>query len=190
MYFLSLGLSGVWKRERGKESKQITVLPSLRLFVSLSDSHTHVHTQWLLVWFLRKQQAHLAPILTGWKRWMEFNTTRTDKRLPASWLMNLRRAGSISTNTVEKAVTWNVGPHRYPKGKKEINQIFEQGPPHYLPAGCTDPQKTEKCDQKRTPTGVPPLLDLHHHGPEYQERLQRLTICIFGLDSSPLGFFP
>ena len=79
--------------------------------------------------YARTQQARLAPILTGWKRWMEFNTTSTDQRLPASWLMNLRRAGSISTNTVEKAVTWNVGLHGYQKGKKEIHQIFEQGPP-------------------------------------------------------------
>ena len=55
--------------------------------------------------YARKQQARLAPILTGWKRWMEFNTTSTDQRLPASWLVNLSRAGSISTNTVEKAVT-------------------------------------------------------------------------------------
>ena len=28
-----------------------------------------------------------------------------------------------------KAVSWNVGPHGYQKGKKEIHQIFEQGPP-------------------------------------------------------------
>ena len=78
--------------------------------------------------YARKQQDRLAPILTGWKRWMEFNTTSTDQRLPASWLMNLRRAGSISTNTVEKGVTWNVGPHGYQKGKEEIHP-FEQGPP-------------------------------------------------------------
>jgi len=60
---------------------------------------------------------------------MEFNTTNTDKRLQDGWLMNLRIAGSISTNTVEKAVSWNVGFHGYQKGKKEIHQIFEQGPP-------------------------------------------------------------
>ena len=71
--------------------------------------------------YARKQQASLAPILTGWKRWMEFNTM--------DWLMNLRIAGSISTNTLEKAVSWNVGPHGYQKSKKEIHQIFEQGPP-------------------------------------------------------------
>ena len=79
--------------------------------------------------YAKKQQARLAPILTGWKRWLEFNTMNTDKRHPASWLMNLRRAGSISTNTVENAVTWNVGPHGYQKGKEEIQRIFEQGPP-------------------------------------------------------------
>ena len=39
--------------------------------------------------YARKQQARLAPILTGWKRWLEFNTTNTDTRLPTKWLMNL-----------------------------------------------------------------------------------------------------
>ena len=75
--------------------------------------------------YAKKQQARLAPIPTGWKRWLEFNTTNTDKRHPAKWLMNLRRASSISTNTVEKAVTWNVGPHGYQKGKEEIQRIFQ-----------------------------------------------------------------
>ena len=71
----------------------------------------------------------LVPILTGWKSWMEFNTTSTEKLPQDGWLMNLRIAGSISTNTVEKAVSWNVGPHGYQKGKKEIHKTFEQGPP-------------------------------------------------------------
>jgi len=79
--------------------------------------------------YARKQQARLAPILTGWKRWLEFHTTNTDKRLPTKWLMNLGRTGSVSTNTAERAVTWNVGPHGYQKGKEEIHRIFEQGPP-------------------------------------------------------------
>ena len=79
--------------------------------------------------YARKQQDRLAPILTGWKRWLEFNATNTDKGLPTKWLMNLGRTGSVSTNTVERAVTWNVGPHGYQKGKEEIHRIFEQGPP-------------------------------------------------------------
>jgi len=79
--------------------------------------------------YARKQQARLAPILTGWKRWMELNTTSTEKIPQDGWLTNLRIAGSISTNTVEKAVSWNVGPHGYQRGKKEIQKIFEQGPP-------------------------------------------------------------
>jgi len=53
----------------------------------------------------RKQQASLAPILTRWKRWMEFNTTSAEKIPRDGWLMKLRIAGSISTNTVEKAVS-------------------------------------------------------------------------------------
>jgi len=55
--------------------------------------------------YAREQPASLAPILTGWKRWMEFNTTSTEKRLQDGWLINLRIAGSISTNAVEKAVS-------------------------------------------------------------------------------------
>ena len=64
--------------------------------------------------YARKQQASLAPILTGWKRWLEFNTTSTEKIPKDGWLVNLR--------IVEKAVSWNVGPHGYQRGKK-------QGPP-------------------------------------------------------------
>ena len=78
--------------------------------------------------YARKQQA-MALILTGWKRWMEFNITSTEKTPQEGWLTNLRIAGSILTNTVEKAVSWNVGPHGYQRGKKEIHKIFEQGPP-------------------------------------------------------------
>jgi len=66
---------------------------------------------------------------TGWKRWTDFNTKSTEKIPKDGWLVNLRIAGSISTNTVKKAVSWNVGPHRYQRGKKEIHKIFEQGPP-------------------------------------------------------------
>jgi len=104
----------------------------------------------------------------GWKRWMEFNTTSIEKIPQHGWLTNLRIAGSISTNTVEKAVSWNVGPHEYQRGKREIHKILEQGPPIIC---LQDPQKNQKFCQKRTPTGVSPFLDLHHHGPEIQERL-------------------
>ena len=34
--------------------------------------------------YARKQQASLAPILTGWKRWMEFKTTNIEKKLSDS----------------------------------------------------------------------------------------------------------
>ena len=76
-----------------------------------------------------KQQASLTPILVGWKRWMELNTANTEEKQRESWLVNLRTTGSISTNSVEKAVSWNVGPHGYQRGKSEIYKIFEQGPP-------------------------------------------------------------
>jgi len=51
--------------------------------------------------YARKKQASLAPILTGWKRWIEFNTMSDDKMLRTSWLLNLRISGAISTNKVE-----------------------------------------------------------------------------------------
>jgi len=70
----------------------------------------------------RKKQASLAPILTGWKRWVEFNFTIDDKMLRTGWILNLRMSGSISTNKVEKAVSCNVG-------LQEMHKIFEQGPP-------------------------------------------------------------
>jgi len=79
--------------------------------------------------YARKQRASLAPILTGWKRWTEFNTASTEKKPKDSWLVNLRIPGSVSTNSVEKAVSWNVGFHGNQRGKKEIHKIFEQGPP-------------------------------------------------------------
>jgi len=60
---------------------------------------------------------------------MEFNTTSTEKIPQHCWLTNLRIAGSILTNIVEKAVSWNVGAHGYQRGKKELHKIFEQGPP-------------------------------------------------------------
>jgi len=79
--------------------------------------------------YARKQQASLAPILTGWKRCTEFNAMSNDKIPRNGWLVNLRTSGSISTNKVEKAVSWNVGPHGYKSSKKEIHKILEQGPP-------------------------------------------------------------
>jgi len=52
-----------------------------------------------------------------------------DKMPRTSWILNLRMSGFISTNKVEKAVSWNVGPHAYKGSKEEIYKIFEQGPP-------------------------------------------------------------
>jgi hypothetical protein len=51
-----------------------------------------------------------------------------DKRPRTGWLVNLRMSGSISTNKVEKAVSWNVAPHGYKSSKKEIHNIFQQLP--------------------------------------------------------------
>jgi len=79
--------------------------------------------------YAREKQANLAPILTGWKCWMEFNFMSDDKMPRTGWILNLRISGSISMNKVEKAVLWNVGPHGYKGSKEEIHKIFEQGPP-------------------------------------------------------------
>jgi len=79
--------------------------------------------------YARKQQANLAPILTGWNRWVEFNSTMDDKMPRAGWILNFRMSGSVSTNKVETAVSWNVGPHGYKGSKEEVHKIFEQGPP-------------------------------------------------------------
>jgi len=42
------------------------------------------------------------------------------------WISNLQISGSIETNTAEKAVSWNIGPHGYkwrtfPRGKNPRN---------------------------------------------------------------------
>jgi len=79
--------------------------------------------------YARKKQASLAQILTGCKRWLEFNTMTDDKIPRTGWILNLRMSGSISTNKVEKAVSWNVGTHGYKGSKEEVHKIFEQGPP-------------------------------------------------------------
>jgi len=52
-----------------------------------------------------------------------------DKMPRTGWSLNLRMSGSISTNKVEKALSWNVGPHGHKGSKEEIHKIFEQGPP-------------------------------------------------------------
>ena len=79
--------------------------------------------------YAQKKQASLAPILTEWKRWVELNTMIDDKMPRTGWILNLRMSGPILTNKVEKAISWNVGPHGYKGSKEEMQKIFEQGPP-------------------------------------------------------------
>jgi len=45
------------------------------------------------------------------------------------WTSNLQILGSIETNTIEKAVSWNIGSHGYKGSKEAVYQIFELGPP-------------------------------------------------------------
>ena len=53
--------------------------------------------------YARKKQATLAPILTGWKRWVELDSTIDNKMPRIGWILNLRISGSILTNKLAKA---------------------------------------------------------------------------------------
>jgi len=79
--------------------------------------------------YARKKQASLDPILTGWKRWREFNTTSDDQMPRTGWLLNLKISGLISMDKEEKAASWNVGPHGYKGSKKEIHKLLNKNPP-------------------------------------------------------------
>jgi len=79
--------------------------------------------------YARQKQASLAPIQTGWKRWVEIHSTKDTKTPRTGWMFNLLISGSIATNQVEKAIPWNIGPHGYKGRKEEVHQIFEQEPP-------------------------------------------------------------
>ena len=94
--------------------------------------------------YARKKKASLDPILTGRKRWMEFNTTSDDQMPRTGWLLNLRTSGSISMNNEEKAVSWNVGPHGFKGSKEEIHKIFGQGPPVICLQDVRIPKRTQK----------------------------------------------
>jgi len=79
--------------------------------------------------YARQKQASLAPIQTGWKRWVEMHSNKDIMTPRIGWTSNLQISGSIETNTVEKAVFWNIGPHGYKGSKEAQQQIFELGPP-------------------------------------------------------------
>jgi len=79
--------------------------------------------------YARKKQASLAPILTGWKCWMEFNTISDDKMPRTGWLLNLRISGSISTNKVEKAVygMWDLMGTK--AARRKYTKYLKKDPP-------------------------------------------------------------
>ena len=60
---------------------------------------------------------------------MELHSTIDTKTPRTGWILNLGISGSIGTNKVEKAVSWNVGPHGYKASKEEVLNFFEQDPP-------------------------------------------------------------
>jgi len=76
--------------------------------------------------YARKKQASLAPILTGCKRWLEFNTMTDDKIPRTGWILNLRMAGVHFNKQSGKS---SIRPHGYKGSKEETHKIFEQGPP-------------------------------------------------------------
>jgi len=53
--------------------------------------------------YARQKQANLAPIFTGWKRWVELHSTIDTKTPRTGWVLNLGISGSIATNKVEKS---------------------------------------------------------------------------------------
>jgi len=62
------------------------------------------------------------------------------------WKLNLQISGFIDANTVEKAVSWNIGPHGY-KGRREaVHQIYEQGPP--IQVTCLQDMRIRKCGKR------------------------------------------
>jgi len=76
--------------------------------------------------YARKKQASLAPIQTGWKRWLEIHSNKdTNGTMRTGWTLNLQILGSIDTNTVAKAVSWNIGLKGYKGSKEAVHQISE-----------------------------------------------------------------
>jgi len=63
--------------------------------------------------YARQKQASLASIQTGWKRWVEMHSNKDIMTPRIGWISNLQISGSIETNTVENAASWNIGPHGY-----------------------------------------------------------------------------
>ena len=113
---------------------------------------------------------------------IEVDIRSTKKRNKDGWLVNLRIAGSISTNIVEKAVSWNVGPHGYQRGKKEIHKIFEQGPPHHLPS-----PREGKILLKKNSNGCFPTTGFTLPRPRVPGKTVEIDHMCIRFDSTPLG---
>jgi len=60
---------------------------------------------------------------------VELHSTIDTKTPRTGWILKLGISGSIATNKVEKAESWNAEPHGYKGSKEEMHKIFEQGPP-------------------------------------------------------------
>jgi len=99
--------------------------------------------------YAREKQANLAPILTGWKRWVKIHPNKERRTVHRKdWLQNLQILGSVEINTDTKAVAWNIGPHGYKGSKKAVHQIFEQGPPVMCLQDVRKPNRGKKHIKK------------------------------------------
>jgi len=129
--------------------------------------------------YARKKQASLDLILTGWKRWMEFNTTSDDQIPRTGWLLNLRISGSISMNKrgkssiMERGTSWvqrqqggqeplviclqdvRIPKRRKNSVKRELQRVF----PHYWIYIST--AQSSKKDCRDRPYVFSVLIALH-----------------------------
>jgi len=128
--------------------------------------------------YARPKQASLAPILTGWKRWVELHSTIDNKMQRTGWFLNLRISGSISTNKVEKAASWNVGPHGYKGSKEEVHKIFEQGPPIICLQDVRIP-KRRKNSVKRELQRIFPHYWIYIPQPRVQRKIAETAFMCF-----------
>jgi len=60
--------------------------------------------------------------------WVKIHSNKDTMTPRIGWTSNLQILGSIETNTIEKAVSWNIGSHGY-KGSSGIPMMRWAGKP-------------------------------------------------------------
>jgi len=76
------------------------------------------------------------------------------------------------------------------RARRKYTRFSSKGPPLSAFRMYGSPKDGKMLLKENVNWLLSPLLDLYYHGPEFQERLQRPTICILGSNSTPLGLFP